>query len=136
MASAKEYENYVAQFDGIAFKVDTLEEARSGLTTCRGYQKKLRLAKKEVNLQIKMLRSHYRELGANAGRKNHLVFGALFGRKASGSLRADSKRAIASQRDSAVRPYEVVKLEIDRLMLELDQVKVRLQDAIRTSDAE
>ena len=130
MSSPEAYYNQLSKFDGMMLEVSTADEAKAMLKSCREYQKQLRQLKKEANLDIKAIREHNRNLIAEASRKQHFVVGSLFGRKTAGSLRADNKRALAAQRDDAIRPYQNIKLTIDDIINQLDQAKARCQELI------
>ncbi len=97
----------------------------------RMMQKQLRVTKRELNLETKVIRQQYRAAIADATYQPGFG-GALFGSKYRSAARrtgADKKRRLRDQRDSALAPYEAIKSAIDRLLLQLDVTKAQLQVA-------
>lgn len=61
MTSAKEYLVRIRDLGlDLRIEVSTEAAAKSALKHCRSLQKKLRLIKKEVNLEMKVIRADYR----------------------------------------------------------------------------
>jgi len=83
--------------------------------------------KRNVNLEMKTIRSAYRERMSTAASTSAGIV-TLFGkRKLAGQLRADEKRRLSRERDKALRPYENVKLTIDDLLVQMDSAKTKLE---------
>ena len=130
MPSPKAYYDQLSKLSGIMLEASTADEAKTVLKDCREHQKRLRQLKKEINLDIKAVREHYRQLTAEASRKQHFITGSIFGRKTAGSMRADDKRALAAERDDSIRPYQELKLTIDAVIHQFDQAKAHCQKLI------
>ena len=139
MSSASYYKEQVQSLDienNLNKKVTTIGEAKQLISECRNYQKELRLIKKNITLDIKVIRSEYSEKIASAGQ---LVGGAfsIFGkRRIGGSIRADSKRSTTRERNAIIAPYEEIKLAIDNFINGIDEIKGQLDSYIHKSKPE
>jgi len=92
--------------------------------------------KRNVNLEMKTIRSAYRERMSTAASTSAGIV-TLFGkRKLAGQLRADEKRRLSRERDKALRPYENVKLTIDDLLVQMDSAKTKLEVFIEEAKTE
>lgn len=139
MASVSEYQKQIDMLDiegGLNKKVSSSEEARDVKKSCIAYQRELRQIKKSVGLEIKAIRTEYRDKIVNAG---SVVGGAfsLFGKRGlGGNIRADAKRATTRERDSIISPYEDFKLLIDQYIHAIDDAKVNIEGYIQELKAE
>jgi hypothetical protein len=80
---------------------NSVNEARKQLTEFRQLQKEIRQVKKEMNLDMKEIRAKY-------GRK----------------------KEYQSAKNAALAPYEKTNIAIDSLLVNLDRVKINIQDWI------
>jgi hypothetical protein len=115
---------------GLEIKATTAAEAKQVLPQLRQLQADLRALKKEINLDIKQIRMNYQQQMPNAGAGASAVFSIFGKRKVAGSIRADSKRQLAAQRDQEIGGYERVKATIDDLLLQIDRAKLTIQQYI------
>ena len=134
MASANHYKEQIWEIIGekpnrkgiikISFSFETIPEAKNFLAKIRLMQKRLRLLKKEVNAEMKSIRSNYSAKVSNV----QAGFGSslLFGKGTAKSLAASKKREIKAQRNRTLLPYEGVKRIIDRTLVETDSAKLQV----------
>lgn len=126
MTSPESFANQIDNLDienNLHRTVSSSVEARALKQDCIAYQKQLRQIKKSIGMEIKGIRTEYRDKIANAG---SLMGGAfsLFGKRGmGGSIPADAKRAMARERDSVIGPYEHLKLLIDEYIHSIDNSK-------------
>jgi hypothetical protein len=111
--------------------VSNQSDAKEVLMRVRDFQKRLRQIKREINLDMKMIRTEYREKSSTAG-GGLSVAATLFGKKKlAGSIRASAKRGLAKERENVLAPYEKLKLDIDSLLTKLDSLKMQLESYIK-----
>ena len=133
--SAKEYRKRIEQLGllgkgGVELKVNTVTDAKQALLQVKQLQVELRNIKRELNLEMKSIRSSYQQKMPDAGSGASTVF-TLFGkRKVASNIRASAKRAVAADRDHALHDYETVKLTIDDLLVQMERAKLNLQQFI------
>ncbi|WP_101759917.1 hypothetical protein [Oceanicoccus sp. KOV_DT_Chl] len=138
MTSATEYENQIENLgiDGLEMSVSTAAEAKTLLAQCREKQKELHQIKKMINFEIKTIRANFKESITNAGAVTGGVFSVFGKRGIAGNIRAEAKRGMTRRRDSALSPYDDIKLYIDNLVLSLDSAKLKLQNYIAENKVE
>lgn len=133
MASAEEYLRQVRAlgFDKKrTFEVNTSAEAKSLLANIRQWQKELRHIKKNINLEMKAIRARYTQQKSSAGSGGSTLMNLMGKRRAAGRWRAESNRQLTAQRDRELGPYEQIKTMIDSLLLEMDRVKLQIEQQI------
>jgi len=111
----------------MSFNMETLPEAKNVLARIRHTQKELRLFKKDVNMEIKYIKSSYsaKKSDVQAG-----FFSSLSGKRAAGSDRARKREKLRRQRLNDLMPYEATKRAIDGVLIELDRSKLQIQSWI------
>lgn len=112
-------------------KISNQTDAKEVLRRIRDFQKRLRQIKREINLEMKTIRSEYREKTATAGEGLSAVVGLFGKKKLAGSVRASSKRGVTKERDQILAPYEKLKLDIDNILTKLDSAKLKLENYIQ-----
>jgi len=130
MADPEYYLNRVKalEFSVSASSVDEAKRVKKQVTQT---QKQLRQLKKEINLDMKNIRAHFKERTASAGSTSSGLLSIFGKRKTAGTMRAHAKRGVAKERDNALQPYERLKLHIDNLLLKADAAKDTLDDYIQ-----
>lgn len=138
MASPSEYRDQISSLglNHLSETISNSTEAKATLRCITALQKEIRQIKRNINLDMKMIRAEYRERSSNAAATSSAVFSLLGKRKVAGQLRADEKRRLSQERDNILRPYEGVKLTIDDLLVQMDGVKGRLKSYIEQAKAE
>lgn len=113
--------------NGVQLQASSVPEAKQALISIKQLQVELRGMKRELGLDMKVIRAHYQEQMPAAGSGVASMF-SLFGkRKVAGSIRAGAKRDVAAQRNRALHEYEVLKQTIDDLLLQLEKAKLNFQ---------
>ncbi|MEW8051467.1 MAG: zinc-ribbon domain-containing protein [Candidatus Thiodiazotropha sp.] len=131
IAEFKQQINNLNIEESINGEISSIQDAKQTKKTCIDCQRELRQIKKSIGLEIKTIRSEYRDKIANAG---SVVGGAfsLFGKRGlGGSIRADAKRGMTRERDDVIAPYEELKLLIDNFIHSIDDVKNQLSKYIQ-----
>lgn len=95
----------------------------------RHMQKQLRMLKTEVNNDMKVIRANY------SAQKEKVSGGGFFtsliaGKKAAGRIRQSQREAIRRSQANDLTPYQNVKSTIDTLLLELDRIKLELEQTL------
>lgn len=111
-------------------------EAKFHKSKINQMQKELRLVKKEITASLRAINSHHTTERTKIGK----TFGAglasgLFGKKLMGKVNAGSRDQARLQQIQARTPYENASRAIDSLILQLDGVKLQIDDWIIKSDA-
>ena len=117
-------------FSSMKFSISNIEEAKQAQKQALEAQKQLRQLKKDLNLDIKELRSHFRQKSSSAGSGSSAAFQIIGKKKLAGQVRAEAKHNVKREKDSTIAPYERVKYSIDDLLSQLDDVKVQAQSFI------
>jgi len=107
-----------------SWKWNTIPEAKQHLAAIRQMQKELRQVKRDLNVEMKAIRTRYkmRMDRAQAG-----VLASLAGRGAARRSQANKRRRLCEERDRTLAPYDSVKLAIDDALTQLDRIKLELQ---------
>jgi hypothetical protein len=92
--------------------------------------RELRTLKQRLTQTEKELHASFQGASAEASAKNHFGMQMLGGRKMAGRVRADSKRAITTNRARTLAPYREVKLRLDDVIRQLSEVGGALSSAI------
>lgn len=130
--SAKEYRERLEKLGllrkgGIELSASSVPEAKQALLHIKQLQVELRNIKRELGLEMKVIRQQYQQQMPNAGSGASSVL-TLFGkRKAAGSARADAKRQLSAARDRSLSDYEAVKLTVDDLLVQMERAKLSFQ---------
>ena len=126
MRSAQDYQRQLHNYD-LNVSIGSVSEAKAMIKQLSQAQKELRLVKKEIAQDVKMIRSEYSQRMAGAAVVSSGVL-TLFGqRKAAGSVRAGEKRRLKSEQDARIQPYQNVSLAIDRMINDMDKSKISLE---------
>lgn len=112
-------------------KVRNRSDAQNLLKEIRNMQKGVRQIKKEMNLEIKTIRQEYRGKLSTAGSGSAFVMGLLGKKGAARSIRASAKRGVAQERDQRIAPYEELKVKIDGMLVQMDRLKLQLEQYIQ-----
>jgi rRNA maturation endonuclease Nob1 len=136
--SAEDYRQEIAElgFDRMTIEVSSVTEAKQALAKVRAAQKELRQIKRNINMDMKIIRADYSERMATAGAGTSTLMGLFGQRRAAGQLRADAKRRLRAERDATLAPYDEVKLMIDDLLVQMDSAKLQLTGFIEDLKAE
>jgi hypothetical protein len=129
VASPDEYRAQISALglDKASLSASTAAEAKQALLKCRRFQGELRLIKKAVSLEMKVIRAASASEAASAGSLTAGAF-SLFGKRGiAGRIRADAKRSVRASRDRELQPYENLKLMVDDLLHQLDAARLRFQ---------
>jgi len=118
--------------DELRIQVSSIPQAKQAIKSINQLQKRLRQIKKEVNFDMKEIRTYYRNQSSSAGQGTAALFSVFGKRKAAGQIRAAAKRDIARERDAKLRPYDSLKFRIDDAILKLDNGKIQLQGYIES----
>jgi hypothetical protein len=131
MATPQEYDRRIAgALEGnTEFKVSTAAEGKLLLKQIVQVQKELRQIKKEIGLTVKDLRGQYADQKAKVGKGGFGtgVMQGLFGKKAVGGMNAAQKNKIRQNQDKQLDPYEDLQRKVDRLVLEYDSHKLKIE---------
>lgn len=116
----------------LAFHWDTIPEARLLIKQLGQMKRELALIKTEANNQIKLIKGQY------SARKTNVTEGfwaGLGGRSSAARDRAWKREKIRAEEQEAIAPYELAKRVVDQTSVELDRVKIEVQQWIlRNSD--
>lgn len=122
--------------DELEITASSPEEAKKVLAEMRQRQKELRQLKSMLNLDMKTIRNDYEQKKQGAGEGGFALIG-LFGKRGLATQhRANAKRQINAKRDQELRPYQNIKMTIDDLLLQIDQIKIQFQQYIDEKKAE
>jgi hypothetical protein len=136
MASASDYAGRVNE---IAETINTdslnacssVTEAKTHKARFTQIQKQLRLIKKDIALEKKILNASYTTERTRVGKSfGAALFGGLFGRKLLGTINAATRDEIRRNQLQAVASYDAVDRIIDELILQLDHIKIQLDNWI------
>jgi hypothetical protein len=108
-------------------KVQCKADAEKVLRQTKDFQRRLNQIKREINLEMKSIRSEYKERRTKAGEGFSGVLTLVGQRKLAGSVRADAKRQMTKERDQVLVQYDKVKLHIDSLLTQLNRLKIQNQ---------
>jgi hypothetical protein len=136
MASVEEYRRQVSGLD-VEFasrELSSVAVARDALAQLRRLQKELRQIKRSVNLDMKAIRVEYGMKVSQVGTRG--LTGLLAGARGAGKWRAAERRNLHTKRDRILEPYDKLKLDIDSLLVQMDDAKIRVQAAIQALKAE
>ena len=139
MALPDEYMSQISELglrEDMVIEAHTVPEAKSALREIRNLQRQLRQTKRNVNLDMKAIRAHYRQRMSTAASTSSAFVGILGKRKLAGQLRADEKRRLRMERERKLTPYDQVKYVIDDLLTQLEGAKGQLQQYIEQVRAE
>jgi hypothetical protein len=112
-------------------KVQCKADAEKVLRQTKDFQRRLNQIKREINLEMKSIRSEYKERRTKAGEGFSGVLTLVGQRKLAGSVRADAKRQMTKERDQVLVQYDKVKLHIDSLLTQLNRLKIQLDNYIQ-----
>jgi hypothetical protein len=135
-------EEYMDEISGLGLREDmlieahTIPEAKSAVRDIRNLERQLRQIKRNVNLDMKAIRAHYRQRMSTAAATSSAFVGLLGKRKLAGQLRADEKRRLRTERDRRLAPYDQVKYVVDHALNELEGAKGQLHQYIEEVGAE
>lgn len=110
---------------------NTVAEAKLQKAKITQVQKELRLIKKEVGTTKKIVNAQYAAEMAKVGKG----FGAgvaagLFGKKTAGKINTLNREAKRQQQLNAILPYENVIRLIDGIVVQLDELKLKIESWI------
>ncbi len=99
-------------------------EARNVLHQVRSNQKELRALKREINQICKEIRAEYASKRTMVGKGVGAGLATAFlGRKTVGGFNSIKRDGLRDEKDAALVPYENLKLTIDNIIHQLDDVK-------------
>ena len=101
------------------------------LGTIRQTQKELRQVKREINNDLKTCRASYREKSANVSVGGWTL---LMSRGRERQVLADKKRQLNSELDDILKPYDTLKIIIDRFIIQCDGAKIQIQDWLENQE--
>ena len=133
MATAPEHQQRLENDGLLKFEasVSTVAEAKILKKDISLKQKWLRAAKREINIDMKAIRSNYRNKATSAGLGGSTIF-SLFGKRGlAGQWMAAAKANQRSERDAVLMQYENVKSQIDEALLQMDRVKLQIDEYIQ-----
>jgi hypothetical protein len=134
MATAQEYhdklEKLTNEIGSTSYDIGTVQEAKAALADVRIRQKELRQVKRDINFDLKQIRTEYKAKAETAGSGASLLFSVLGSRGSARSHRASARRGVRAERDRMLKPYEQAKSVIDELILALDKAKLQIQNFI------
>ncbi|MFN2289860.1 MAG: hypothetical protein ACK2UC_01595 [Anaerolineae bacterium] len=134
MATAQEYhdklEKLTNEIGSTSYDIGTVQEAKAALADVRIRQKELRQVKRDINFDLKQIRTEYKAKAETAGSGGSLLFSVLGSRGSARSHRASARRGVRAERDRMLKPYEQAKSVIDELILALDKAKLQIQNFI------
>lgn len=106
------------------------KDSERALTFLRQKEKELHFLKKEINFQTKQIRLNYQEKASNAEAG---FLATLAGRGRAIQHKANKKRQINDELNRVLKPYEELKLFIDKLLSQISGVKISLQEYTKDS---
>jgi len=105
--------------------VETPEKAKTALEKIIIMQKELRLLKKEINAEIKIIRAKYAEEISKVGTD----FWSTFARNRSGiKLNSMKKTSMKNEQASEIEPYNGLIRIIDSNMIALDKATLKIKE--------
>ena len=113
-----------------SFSTPTVDDAKLAIKRVTLVQKQLRQLKKEINAEMKHIRSMYSAKSSTAGAGTSAVLRLLGNKKAASSSRALAKKRTKLKKERELIPYESVKKSIDHYLLEYDRLKLEFQEKI------
>lgn len=108
----------------------TIQNAKHSVKLIRNAQKELRAIKKQVNDVMKKIRADYAEQAQKGGGGFSTALRIAGKKKAAGQLNTKVKQQLKQKQEKALEPYEKVKSAIDSSILQLDSVKVQIENLI------
>lgn len=133
MKTPDDYRHTLQKMGVVSLRIEasTKAEAKEALKRVRQLQQELRQVKREIALDVKTIRAHYRERKESAAAGSSAIL-TLFGKRgAAGQVRASERRTLTSEADRQIRGYEDVKLTIDDLLTQMDKAKAQIEQYIR-----
>ena len=116
----------------LAFHWETIPEARMLIKQLAQMKRELALIKTEANNQIKMIKGQYSVSKSNV---TEGFWASLGGRSSAARDRATKREKIRIEEQNAIAPYELAKRAVDQTSVELDRIKIEVQQWIlRNSD--
>jgi len=115
--------------DSMSFSLDveTPEKAKTALEKIIIMQKELRLLKKEINAEIKIIRARYSEEISKVGTD----FWSTFARNRSSiKLNSMKKTSMKNEQASELEPYNELIRIIDKNMIVLDKAKLDIKEEL------
>lgn len=113
-------------------KWTNIEQAQQHLKEIRLVQKELQLIKKDISLTMKDIRSSFTAMKAEIGKPgfNTAFMGGLFGKRTVGKMNALKKEELRKQENEVLSPYVSIIQIIDEMLVELDRVKLQMENWI------
>ena len=118
--------------ENVSVQIETLDEAKFQKKMVMQQQKELRQIKREINEDMKNIRTYYKQQSANVQPSGFGSFGQLVGK--GGYARnevAKKRRSIKQKQQTVLQPYENIKRTIDNVILQLDRAKLMLTEYIK-----
>jgi hypothetical protein len=106
---------------------NNIEDAKLLLKKIILMKKQLSAIKSEANNEMKIIRSAYQIEKEKVNRSSSALTTLLLGKRAAGRERQSKKFSLSAKQKSALAPYENVKVSIDRLLLEIDRIKLNIE---------
>src|SRR5262245_50085718 len=133
MKSSQEYlsdvQTIINEVSG-TITMSTVAEAKLEKSKITSAQKQLRQIKTEISQIVKSIRLDFKEKSKSAGALGGSVL-MLFGKRgAAKSHQAVSKRNLNKERDDSILLYEKVKLTIDKAIVNMDRIKMQIDDVL------
>jgi len=134
MKTAKDYDKKVWETLGtiakgkeIHIKWETIAEAKLHRAKIVQVQKELRLIKKDVGITKKSINSYYVSEKAKVGKGIGAgITSGIFGKKSSGKMNVITRNRLRNSQLNQVAPYDQVSREIDSIIMQLDQLKMKI----------
>lgn len=106
------------------WEIASIKDAKLQITKIRQIQKELRLVKREIGNEIKMIRADYKVRASNvqAG-----ILSTFIGRRAAGQDRARKRLDVKQKEMATIAPYEKIVRQIDNILVQLDNVKIDIE---------
>lgn len=105
-------------------------EARLLLKKINLIKRQLSAVKNEANQEIKNIRGSYQSEMEKISESGGAFTQLFLGKKAGGRKRQMERAIVKDKRDRLLLPYENVKATIDKLNLEIDNIKLRIETDI------
>ena len=116
----------------LAFHWDTVPEARLLIKQLGQMKRELALIKTDANNQIKLIKGRYSIGKANV---TEGFWAGLGGKSNAARDRASKRERLRVEEVQAIAPYELAKRVVDQTSVELDRIKLNVQQWIlRNSD--
>jgi len=139
------YENTCSLLESIAsnrLEASTYEECVTAIEDSKYYIDQLKLAKKELHVESKIIRNEYSEKSLRASSKSHGFMGLLLGKGVARTYKSLNKKGIGIAKNNKIRTYDKLKLSIDDMILQLkegirrfEEGKVRFKDSVPKTKA-